>query len=245
MNGAARVTGNSATYIGGGVIADVAPVTMGGNARVSNNTSEGNGGRIALCDASLAMSSKAQVNSNSAPSGWGGGVFGLIPNCTPNSVSMTGTSQVDGNHAGVGGGGIYLSQNNGTVTLNKFAQVNGNTSDQFGAGDRRRDRGHRDPERQRSGEQQRDASERRRRRHVHRHLDHEWQLAGEREHGREHLRRISNACSGSVTMTGASEVKYNIAGVDAGGINNFGGSTLVGAVDGGNVASNSPNNIVT
>jgi len=132
MQGNATVSGNTASFNGGGVyVGTSGTFTMQNNATVSGNTASNNGGGVVVFrSGTFTMQDNATVSGNTAGSGGGVGVF---PNGT---FTMHDNATVSGNTASVYGGGVDVNGTfiigGGTVYGNEGMPL-GNSSGFFGA----------------------------------------------------------------------------------------------------------------
>jgi len=122
------ITGGSGSFHGiygpyGGGIHNNGTLTLDGSAAVSTNTAETGGGIANF--GTLTLNDSARVNGNTA-SFSSGGIYIFLGTLTLND-----SAQVDGNVAQYGGA---IQSASGTVTLNGSARLSGNTAEQEGGG---------------------------------------------------------------------------------------------------------------
>jgi hypothetical protein len=125
LKGSSSLTLNAAGTVGAG-IAGTGAVTLNDSSSINGNVADVNGGGI-FSGGSVTLNDQASVSANTA-AGTGGGIL------TGNggTVTLRGSSSVDGNEAGTDGGGVY---NNGSaVTVNGTSVITGNTAGTQGGG---------------------------------------------------------------------------------------------------------------
>ncbi len=129
------VNNNEASYAGGGIFNNGGALTVQNGSRVNTNDSGSWGGGIHNLGGSLILQD-SQVRSNT--SGRGGGIYNANTAADDATVSLTGTSTIDGNWSAFFGGGIFnrraFTDTLATVTLEDDSQVSSNVSDGDGGG---------------------------------------------------------------------------------------------------------------
>ena len=129
------VSDNEASYSGGGVFNNGGVLTVQNGSRVNSNDSGAWGGGIFNYGGSLSLQdSEVRVNTT----GRGGGIYNANTAANDATVTLTGTSSIDGNSSTFFGGGIFnrraFTDTLATVTLKDDSQVSSNVSDGDGGG---------------------------------------------------------------------------------------------------------------
>ena len=129
------VSDNDASYSGGGVFNNGGALTVRNGSRVNTNNSGAWGGGIFNYGGSLILQD-SQVRGNTT--GRGGGIYNANTAANDATVTLTGTSTIDGNSSAFFGGGIFnrraFTDTLATVTLEDDSQVSSNVSDGDGGG---------------------------------------------------------------------------------------------------------------
>ena len=123
-----RVTGNSSTGYGGGILNIGGAVVVTERARVTRNTAW-RGGGIGSIGGSVSLAGVARVGWNTSSDEGGG----IAVNGT-GSVAVTRRSAVVGNTAGRNGGGVEVTEGEGLVSVTGRARVADNTAGNWGGG---------------------------------------------------------------------------------------------------------------